>query len=92
MEQLCQGLPNTSKRLSATVFGGDSRMSYIDRSDYPQTFWSEVGCLGENHCANCTTMFMTIKARWDTEGDSPASRSRGWMLDDIESRDSEAEF
>ncbi|KAH9247280.1 hypothetical protein BASA81_015122 [Batrachochytrium salamandrivorans] len=50
-------------------------MSYIDRSDYPQTFWSEVGYLGKNHCANCTAMFMATKARWNTEGDSSASRS-----------------
>ncbi|KAH9271810.1 hypothetical protein BASA83_005912 [Batrachochytrium salamandrivorans] len=35
-------------------------------------------------------MFMATKARWDTEGDSSASRSSGWMLDDIESRDSKA--
>ncbi|KAH6591548.1 hypothetical protein BASA50_008623 [Batrachochytrium salamandrivorans] len=74
----------TDKCLSATVVGGGSGMSYIDRSDYPQTLWREVGYLGENHCANCTTMFMATKARWDTEGDSSASRSRGWMLDDIE--------
>ncbi|KAH9248704.1 hypothetical protein BASA81_013638 [Batrachochytrium salamandrivorans] len=31
-------------------------------------------------------MFMATKARWNTEGDSSASRSRGWMLDDIETR------
>ncbi|KAH9245858.1 hypothetical protein BASA81_016637 [Batrachochytrium salamandrivorans] len=31
-------------------------------------------------------MFMATKARWNTEGDSSASRSSGWMLDDIESR------
>ncbi|KAH9268516.1 hypothetical protein BASA83_009361 [Batrachochytrium salamandrivorans] len=87
-----ESLPNTSKSLSATVVGGGPRMSNIDRSDYPQTFWREVGYLGENHCANCTAMFMTTKARWDTEGDSSASRSSGWMLDDIETRYSKAEF
>ncbi|KAH9244229.1 hypothetical protein BASA81_018388 [Batrachochytrium salamandrivorans] len=37
-----EGLTNTSKGFSATVVDGGSRMSYIDRSDYPQTFWGRL--------------------------------------------------
>ncbi|KAH9245213.1 hypothetical protein BASA81_017309 [Batrachochytrium salamandrivorans] len=86
-----KGLPNTSKSLSATVVGGGSKNVLHRQIDYPQTFWSEVGYLGENHVPTALPMFMT-QSTMEYRGRSSASRSSGWMLDDIETRYSEAEF